>query len=70
MEFPPHTEFLSFAEELADTSRAMLLKASQHLPVVTIKEDASYVTTTDTAVEEKLREIIQAYNYLKSAGLA
>ncbi|SDX77784.1 histidinol-phosphatase, inositol monophosphatase family [Ruegeria halocynthiae] len=57
---PPHAEFLSFAETLADASRAMLLKAAQALPEVTIKADASYVTTTDKAVEEKLREMIIA----------
>ncbi len=57
-QLPPHSEFLSFAETLADASRAMLLKASQQLPEVTIKADASYVTTTDKAVEQKLREMI------------
>lgn len=59
-ELPPHADFLSFAESLADASRAMLLKASQQLPEITIKADASYVTTTDKAVEEKLREMIVA----------
>lgn len=58
--YPPHAEHLSFAETLADASRAMLLKASQTLPDVTIKADASYVTATDKAVEEKLREMIIA----------
>ncbi len=58
--FPPHTGFLAFAETLADVSRAMLLKAAQQLPEVTIKADASYVTTTDKAVEQKLREMIIA----------
>ena len=56
--FPPHTEFLSFAETLADTSRAMLMTASHKLPEVTVKADASYVTTTDKAIEKKLREMI------------
>ena len=59
-DLPSHTEFLSFAETLADASRAMLLKASQTLPEVTIKADASYVTTTDKAVEKRLRELIIA----------
>ncbi|WP_298851986.1 inositol monophosphatase family protein [uncultured Ruegeria sp.] len=57
-ELPQHADFLSFAETLADASRSMLLMASQKLPEVTIKADASYVTTTDKAVEEKLREMI------------
>ena len=59
-ELPPHSAFLAFAETLADTSRAMLLEAAQQPPEVTIKGDASYVTTTDKAVEEKLREFIIA----------
>ena len=59
-EFPPHAEFLSFAETLADASRSMLLKAAKTPPEVTIKADASYVTTTDKAVEQKLREMIIA----------
>jgi len=50
-ELPPHSAFLAFAETLADTSRAMLLEAAQQPPEVTIKGDASYVTTTDKAVE-------------------
>jgi len=59
-ELPPHAKFLSFAETLADTSRAMLLKASQQAPEITIKSDGSYVTTADKAVEVKLREMIVA----------
>ena len=55
---PPHTEFLFFAEKLADISREMLLTASRTLPEVAVKVDASYVTSTDKAVEKKLREII------------
>jgi len=50
---PSHAEFLLFAEKLADASRAMLLTASRTVPEVTIKVDASYVTTTDKAVEKK-----------------
>jgi inositol-phosphate phosphatase / L-galactose 1-phosphate phosphatase / histidinol-phosphatase len=57
-EQPPHSEFILFAETLANTSRAMLLDASHQMPNVTIKADASYVTTTDKAIEEKLREMI------------
>ncbi len=55
-ELPPHAEFLSFAETLADISREMLLKASKTVPEITIKADASYVTATDKAVEQKLRD--------------
>ena len=57
---PSHAEFLLCAEKLADTSRAMLLTESRTVPDVTIKVDASYVTTTDKAVEKKLREMIVA----------
>jgi inositol-phosphate phosphatase / L-galactose 1-phosphate phosphatase / histidinol-phosphatase len=59
-EFPPHAEFLSFATTLANSSRSMLLSASQKLPEVTIKADASFVTTTDKAVEKKIRDMILA----------
>jgi inositol-phosphate phosphatase/L-galactose 1-phosphate phosphatase/histidinol-phosphatase len=59
-QLPPHAEFLTFAETLAATSREMLLKASQELPEITIKADASYVTATDKAVEQKLRDLIIA----------
>lgn len=55
---PPHKEFLSFAETLADQCRSMLLEASQRMPSVEIKHDASYVTSTDKAVEAALRETI------------
>ena len=57
-ELPTHTEFLLFAETLADASRDMLIAASRDLPEVTVKADASYVTTTDRAIEKKLREMI------------
>lgn len=55
---PPHEGFLTFAEQMADRSRAMLLKASQSKPEIEIKQDASFVTTTDKAVETALREMI------------
>ncbi|WP_299843114.1 inositol monophosphatase family protein [uncultured Roseovarius sp.] len=58
-DLPPHAEFLSFAEKLADRSRSMLLDASQRAPDVEIKQDASFVTATDKAVEVALREMIQ-----------
>jgi inositol-phosphate phosphatase/L-galactose 1-phosphate phosphatase/histidinol-phosphatase len=57
-ELPTHTEFLLFAETLADASRDMLIAASRDLPEVTVKADASYVTTTDREIEKKLREMI------------
>jgi inositol-phosphate phosphatase/L-galactose 1-phosphate phosphatase/histidinol-phosphatase len=57
-ELPKHAEFLLFAETLADASRDMLIAASRDLPEVTVKADASYVTTTDRAIEKKLREMI------------
>ncbi|MFK7763378.1 MAG: inositol monophosphatase family protein [Roseobacter sp.] len=55
---PTHDEFLSFAETLADLSRSMLIDAGGQNPLVEIKEDASYVTTTDKAVEAALRDMI------------
>lgn len=57
-DLPPHAEFLSFAEKLADRSRSMLREASQRAPDVEIKQDASFVTATDKAVEAALREMI------------
>ncbi len=57
-EFPDHEEFLSFAERLANTSGAMLMAVIEQAPDVDIKSDASFVTTTDKAVEQKLREMI------------
>lgn len=58
-DFPPHAEYLSFAETLADQSRQMLLAAKDKAPEIDIKSDASFVTTTDKAVEMALREMIQ-----------
>jgi histidinol phosphatase-like enzyme (inositol monophosphatase family) len=55
---PSGHEFLSFAETLADRSRAMLLKARQTAPEIELKPDASFVTATDKAVETALREMI------------
>lgn len=54
-EFPDHLPFMAFAEHLADTSRGLLLEAANHLPEVTLKPDASYVTATDRAIEQVLR---------------
>ncbi|HUS52514.1 MAG TPA: inositol monophosphatase family protein [Thermohalobaculum sp.] len=47
-----------FAETLADESRAILNDAAGRLPEVDIKSDLSYVTDTDRAVEQRLREMI------------
>lgn len=57
-EFPAHETFLSFAEALADKSRALLLEARDAMPEVQIKADASFVTDVDKAVETALREMI------------
>ncbi len=58
-DLPPYEEFLAFAERLADQSREMLLTASATDPDVEIKPDASYVTSTDKAVEIALRDMIE-----------
>lgn len=57
-EFPNHEEFLHFAEKMADASGAMLMAVIEKKPDVAIKSDASFVTTTDKAVETKLRKMI------------
>jgi inositol-phosphate phosphatase / L-galactose 1-phosphate phosphatase / histidinol-phosphatase len=51
---------LAFSERLADTSRAILLAAAKDAPSVDLKQDASFVTATDRAVEARLREEIRA----------
>ena len=53
-------DLLAFSERLADTSRAMLLAAAQEAPRVDLKQDASFVTAADRAVEARLREEIRA----------
>lgn len=57
-EYPAHQDYLAFAEKLADTSREMLLAAALQIPEVQLKADASFVTSTDKAVEAKMREMI------------
>ncbi|AOF94313.1 inositol monophosphatase family protein [Sinorhizobium sp. RAC02] len=52
--------FLAFSEKLADSSRALLLAAAADVPRVDLKQDASFVTATDRAVETRLREQIRA----------
>ena len=56
---PEDRALLALASDLADTSRAMLLDAAASEPVVTLKADDSYVTTTDRAVEARLRDMIE-----------
>ncbi|MEM7060139.1 MAG: inositol monophosphatase family protein, partial [Pseudomonadota bacterium] len=51
---------VSFAERLADESRAILNEVAGQIPDVTIKADDSYVTETDKRIETRLREIIDA----------
>lgn len=58
-DFPPHGDYLKFAAKLADQSREMLLAVKGVAPEVDIKSDASFVTTTDKAVETALRTMIQ-----------
>lgn len=58
-EFPEHSEYLAFAEKLADQSRKLLLAVKDSAPEIDIKSDASFVTTTDKAVETALRDMIQ-----------
>jgi inositol-phosphate phosphatase/L-galactose 1-phosphate phosphatase/histidinol-phosphatase len=59
LKMPDHSEYVVFAELLANYSRSMLIAESKKLPKITIKSDSSYVTETDKAVEQKLREEIQ-----------
>lgn len=56
--YPPHDDFLAFAEKLADTSREMLLRAADQPPNIDVKADASFVTDTDKAIEKRMREMI------------
>lgn len=49
-----------FAQELADASRAILGPAGRERPVTDIKADASLVTAFDRAIEQRLREMIEA----------
>ena len=58
-ELPAHDTYLAFAEQLANQSRSMLLKARESAPSIQIKADASFVTTTDKAIEAALRIMIE-----------
>jgi len=48
-----------FAERLADESRGILNGVAGEPPEVDIKDDLSYVTTTDRRIETRLRERIE-----------
>lgn len=54
------TEFVAFAATLADTARTMLVAGMKNAPNMRIKADRSFVTDLDEAIEQKLRELIQA----------
>ena len=58
MTTPDLHSYAAFAEQLADASRAIILEALNRPRAVQIKADASPVTETDCAVEERLREMI------------
>lgn len=51
---------LAFSEKLADLSRAILQAATRDALRIDLKEDASFVTATDRAVEARLREEIRS----------
>ena len=51
-------EFVSFAEGLADASRALLIEAARRPHRGEMKPDGSPVTAIDRAVEARLREMI------------
>jgi histidinol phosphatase-like enzyme (inositol monophosphatase family) len=54
------TEFVAFAQTLADTARAMLAAGVKNAPNMRIKADRSFVTDLDEAIERKLRDLIGA----------
>lgn len=55
---PAYEEFLEFAEKMADVSGETLRKAFLTRPDIETKEDSSFVTQFDKAVEQKMREMI------------
>ena len=55
---PEIKEFLTFAEELANASRAILVEAAHGSQMGEMKSDGSPVTHIDQAVEERLRKMI------------
>lgn len=59
VKFPDHFEYVIFAERLANVSRSILISEAKKLPEITLKNDASYVTEADRAVERRLRDEIQ-----------
>ena len=54
------TELLAFANQIADEARAIVAEAVQTAHTVSYKADRSFVTTTDRAIEKRLRERIEA----------
>ncbi len=56
---PDFEAYVVFAEQLADASRAIILEALSWPRSVQMKADASPVTETDCAVEERLRQMIR-----------
>ena len=59
LKFPDHSKYLTFAEKLANFSRSILISQSMNIPKITIKNDESYVTETDRAIERRLRDEIR-----------
>src|SRR5215470_3714887 len=53
------SELICFAERLADESRHLLADAAAEVTRVDVKADNSFVTETDRAIEERLRELIE-----------
>jgi len=56
------TALIAFAETLADTARACFAPAIGRAPGVEVKADRSLVTLLDKAIEDQLRNLIEA-NY-------
>lgn len=54
------SELLSFSRQLADEGRAIIDEALRTAHQIDIKADQSFVTSTDRAVEKRLRERIEA----------
>ena len=54
------SEWLEFAQALADAAREIVLPAARVDPRVEVKADETLVTATDHAVEMRLREMIAA----------
>jgi histidinol phosphatase-like enzyme (inositol monophosphatase family) len=55
---PELDAYLAAASEFADVSRAMLHAAATETGAAELKPDRTFVTTTDRAIEQRLREVI------------